>query len=96
MNPLLQLLQSACLLMIRRSGAWPRAALGLGAGAALSSVLVALAAGALVVRTGALQDGVRAVVVEVGRDLREGPDTRAKTRARLTMVFLLATTKALR
>ena len=72
------------LLMLRRIDLLPRARLGLGAGASLCSLLVMAAAGALAVRTGVLTDGARAVVVEVGRGLQEGPDPRAKTRARLS------------
>lgn len=70
-------------LMMRSSGLLPRARVALGAGAALAALLVALVSGALAVRTGALHDGARAVVVQAGAELQEGPDPRAKTRAKL-------------
>jgi len=72
------------MLMLRRSGLIPAARVSLGAGAAISAVLVALASGALAVRTGALHDGSRAVIVEPGYGLQEGPDPRAKSRAKLS------------
>lgn len=71
------------LLMLRRSGLLPQARVVLGAAAALAGVLVLLASAALAVRTGALHEGQRAVVLEARGGLREGPDERAGTRAPL-------------
>ena len=59
-------------------GETPRLALGIAI--PLTGLLLALAAVGLVVKTGALADGERAVVLAEDAEVREGPDRRARTR----------------
>lgn len=63
----------------RATSETPRLALGIAI--PLTALLLALAAGGLLVKTGALAEGDRAVVLTEDAEIREGPDHRARKRA---------------
>lgn len=70
-------------LLARRLPALAHLRLALGVTAALAGCLAVLTGGALAIRSDALQDGQRAVVVAQDGALLEGPDANAKARGTL-------------